>query len=201
MSKPARALALSLSLSLALGLAASCHRERFEAVVHSGDEVVLVRAIKGHELVVQKGAERARLRLVGIYTLDPKGRRQRETTVYAKRAVQVIEGYTGRPLRVTLEREQPDNRGRYLAFVDADGVDLARHLVDEGLAALYTEFPFSRERDYFAAEAVARANVRGLWGGPAARARVGALRETWGAVRRREQGAAADDPLTAGRAR
>ncbi len=187
---------ISLILFLC-GAFTACRGDQHAAVLATGDSVQLVRAVKGHELVVEKQGQTAKIRLVGIYTFDPQVQEQSDITRYGKRAVDFVQTKTqGVPLRVVLERQAPDPRGRYLGFVELAGVDLGRRLIDEGYAAIYTEYPFSREANYFAAEASAREVGRGLWGGGAARKRVRALRETWASVRARAGSGAISDPLS-----
>lgn len=184
---------------LSLGVAAlslACHKEAYTAKLVTGDEVQLARAVKGHELVVQKNAELARIRLVGIYTFDPKVVEKNDVTVWANNAVGFMKArMENRPVRIVLEREEVDRRGRYLGFVEVDGVDLGQQLVEQGHAAVYTEFPFSREADYLTAEATAREGVRGLWGGTAAARRLRALRATWSTMRERGFASRPNDPL------
>lgn len=178
-------------------LSSACRNEQHAAQLATGDAVQLVRAVKGHELIVQKLGQTAKIRLVGIYTFDPLVQEQSDITNYGKRAVDFVQTKTqGVPLRVVLERQAPDPRGRYLGFVELEGGDLGRRLIDEGYAAAYTEYPFSREADYFATETSARERERGLWSSGATRKRVRALRETWASVRARAGSGAISDPLS-----
>ncbi len=180
---------------LAVLVLAACSREEYTATLATGDEVSLVRANKGHELVLKKGEQLARIRLVGIYTFDPEAQARKDIMKAAKQAVEAMHQKKGAPLKVVLEREAPDGRGRFLGYVEADGVDLGRQLVEEGSASVYTEFPFKREADYFASEDAARAQKRGIWTGNAAQKRILALRDTWSAVRLREFGSTVRDPV------
>lgn len=175
-------------------LLAGCDAKRFTAHINDGDVVRLVGAPRGHEWIVEKGGERARLRLVGVYAFDP---RTPETSLQerAAEAQAFAEALRGQELSIMLERREPDQRGRYLAFVAQGGRDLGAELVRSGLAAVYTEFPFSREAIYQEADAAARAAQLGLWRDPLATERLRALRKTWAAVRERFVGRPVHDPF------
>jgi endonuclease YncB( thermonuclease family) len=177
----------------------ACRREEYTARLATGDAITFVRAIKGNDVVVAKGAGLARIRLVGVYTFDPNVAEKNDIIVWAQRAAEMMSSRArSASLRVVLEREELDPRGRHLGFLEADGVDLGKLLVEEGQASVYTEYPFSRETDYLAAETRAREGVRGLWGGTSATKRIRALRDTWSTVRERKFGAAPNDPLLRG---
>jgi endonuclease YncB( thermonuclease family) len=104
----------------------------------------------------------------------------------------------GQSLDVVLVRPDLDPRGRYLVFADRAGEDVGLMLISAGHAAVYTEYPFTREDEYLSAEASARAASAGLWSGPATVKRLRALRQTWSAVRQREWGSGPADAFLAG---
>lgn len=185
-----------VALIVLLAALVSCRDSYYQAKLADGDTVTLVRAVKGHELIVRKDGQAAKIRLVGIYTFDATVQEKNDITGFGRLAVDFVSSKAqGAALKISLERPDPDPRGRYLGFVDVAGADLGALLVQEGYAAVYTEYPFSREANYFAAENPARAGVRGVWGGTAARKRLRALRETWAAVRAREGRGIVADPL------
>ena len=72
-----------------------------------------------------------------------------------------------------------DKFGRILATLYVDDQDLALGLVRDGLAMVYTAFPFPQMQAYLREQAVARAERKGLWGDPAATARAEALGREW----------------------
>ncbi len=59
------------------------------------------------------------------------------------------------------ERKDVDAYGRMVAVCTADGVDVAKQLVKQGLALAYTRY----SKDYVADERRARADKVGAWGG------------------------------------
>lgn len=175
---------------------ASCRASEFRARLTSGDEVLFVRAIKGNDLVVRKGDELARVRLVGVYAFDPAVNENRDIAACAKGAAEAVTTeLAGRPLRVELIHPERDPRGRHLAYLTSDTTDVGRWLLAEGHVAVYTEYPFARESDYLAVEAQSRARVQGVWAAPVAAKRIDAFRQTWAAVRSRAHGGSAVDPL------
>lgn len=188
---------LILALSLAFLTSTACETHKPPAIdIDSGDLVRVVGAKRGHELVVEKQGIRATVRLVGIYTFVASINEKNDISVYAQASKDFVEReLQGKTVTLVLEREEPDKRGRYLGFIEVDGADFNARMIDAGHAVLYTEFPFSREAAYFAAEVEPRKNVRGMWGGRSSAKRVKALRSTWAAVRRNKFGSPVKDPL------
>jgi endonuclease YncB( thermonuclease family) len=179
-----------------IALASGCRGEHYTARLATGDEVQFVKTIKGNDIVVDKQGQLARIRLVGVYAFDPTVREKKDIEAAAKKAAELAATLAkGKTLRVTLELERLDPRGRHLGFLEVDGVDIGRQLIVEGVGSAYTEYSFSREADYIAAEAEARAQARGIWSGKRPTNRIVALRETWAAVRSRGSGKALTDPL------
>jgi endonuclease YncB( thermonuclease family) len=66
---------------------------------------------------------------------------------------------------VAVDVEDVDRYGRTVARLDADGLDVGRQMVADGLAWHYTRY--SDDERVAAAEAAARAGRRGLWRDPA----------------------------------
>ena len=54
-----------------------------------------------------------------------------------------------------------DVHGRYLAYLELEGVDLGKRMVEEGVSMVYTEYDFAREGDYLTAEWMASENRAG----------------------------------------
>ncbi len=70
----------------------------------------------------------------------------------------------GEPVRLVVDptADRRDRYGRLLAYVHLDGADLNRQLVARGYARVY-DATFARSSDYYALEAAARAEGRGVW--------------------------------------
>lgn len=183
----------------ALGLLfTACTSKTQRADLADGDTVTFVKANRGHEIVLEKDGARATLRLVGVYTFDPRVPNSAEIQSLAESAVDFLESrYQGERLTLQLERAALDPRGRYLGFLHAGEQDINVQMLSAGQAAVYTEFPFSREETYFQAERPARTSQKGIWRRPRSRERIAALRTTWAAVHARRVGSAPPDPLMA----
>src|SRR5262245_54264157 len=112
----------------------SCTKS-FNAQLATGDQVTFVSGIKGHDIVVAEGNEQARIRLVGIYTFDPKLLEAADVSALARGAVDsAAKTAAGGPLQVELVRPEVDPRGRFLGFLERGGEDLGRSLIAQGLA-------------------------------------------------------------------
>jgi endonuclease YncB( thermonuclease family) len=182
-------------------LFAGCKGESYEARLSTGDTVKFIRAIKGNDVVVEREGKLARVRLVGVYAFDPNVSEKKEILALARGGVDAIGARTrDKPLKIVLELQELDPKGRHLGFLESDGVDVARSLIEDGTLAVYTEYPFSREADYIAMENGARAAGKGVWGATTSPKRLRALRETWASVRTRRSGAGPADPLLAAQA-
>jgi len=177
--------------------ALGCTPKAPPADINSGDEVQVVRATtRGHELVVTKGGKQATVRLVGIYTFSTWPREKTDVSTFAQSAIDfVTREVANRPARLILIRKELDPRGRYLGFLEMGDTDLGQRLIEEGLAAVYTEYPFTREQAYMAAEIKPRSEKHGVWSGRVAAKRLSALRQTWASVRLREFDNQVNDPL------
>jgi endonuclease YncB( thermonuclease family) len=179
-----------------LVVVASCKTEVYDARLATGDAVRFVRAIKGNDVVVEKNGKRARVRLVGVYSFDPNVSEKKDILALARGGVDAIAKLTkDQEVGVVLERQELDPKGRHLGFLEVGGSDVGRTMIEQGSAAAYTEYPFSREADYLATETSARSESRGMWSGPVASKRLRALRETWSSVRARSFGSPPADPL------
>lgn len=150
-----------------------------------GATVELVEVIDGDELAVRAAGGTFILRLLGIKCFDAK---MNDPTV-ARHGAQCVQTLTDlitkKALTVEFDASAVDERGRRLAYLSAAGVDVGRSMVEQGHAAVYTEFGFSREPDYLAAEREARRRRRGMWRDPRARRRLEALKAEWAARRAR----------------
>lgn len=158
--------------------------EAAPANLSSGDRVTVVEVVKGDEVRVTAKGRRATVRLVGVMTfageLTAAGLvRLRDEGLAALR--QKIVGKTG---VLTLEKKPRDDRGRYLGRLKFGDVDIAQWSLAEGWGIAYTEFPFSSEVDYLAAESRARAQKKGLWARPKTLELARGLRLQWQKFRR-----------------
>ena len=76
----------------------------------------------------------------------------------------MIQHVKGQAVTLLQDQRKRDRHGRLLAYVQlADGRLLNRVLLEEGLVIVYRRFPFARQADFLAAEALARQHGIGLW--------------------------------------
>ncbi len=172
-----------LSASLFFGLNAEQRRKSLQVgsgKIDSGDLVRLVKVIDGDTVqVVREGQEPVTVRLIGIKTFDAKVEKDVVTT-FGQAAVEALERLMfERPSRVLLNTPPKDKNGRYLATLFAADKDVALHLVQEGLALVYTVYPFPAMQSYLHEQEIARSGRRGLWASAAARERSQVLINEW----------------------
>lgn len=149
------------------------------ATGHSAGSVegVAVKVVDGDTVhVLLDSGERVKVRVLGIDTPEIAHRPKEQTECFGRKATKqmrkLVEGK-----RVTLvsdkRSDDVDVYGRLLRYVEADGVDVGRELIKQGLAHVYTpEKPkdakriekLTRFQSYRKAEAKAKAQKRGGWG-------------------------------------
>lgn len=155
------------------------------ARLETGDLVRLVRVIDGDTIAVSKDDEGgAVVRVLGIQAFESRIDRDR-AAAFGRAAEEAIRRLVAdRPMRVLLHSTPKDRQGRTLAtlFVDAD--DLGLHLVGQGLALVYTPYPFPAMPVYLREQAHARQARVGLWADPEVVERADALAQRWRKVSR-----------------
>jgi endonuclease YncB( thermonuclease family) len=109
-----------------------------------------------------------RVRLIGVDTPE-RGDRNEDNRFWAEMATRfAVQDLLGEQVRLTYDRETEDKYGRLLAFVAGEGPEtFNEHIIREGYSAAYLRFPFRSDyQDAFRrAEAEARREGRGIWGG------------------------------------
>ena len=188
---------------LALSLTAGCSRAdpnadvpEKRAKLSDGALVTVIGVVKGDEVRVQADGRSARLRLVGLYSLDDA--QSTDPAAAEGLAASILKAeVVGHLVTVRLGSPSEDEHGRYLGFLDAGGRDLNLSLLDGGRVVVYTEFPFDRESLYLKAESDARAAKRGLWRRTDLVQTITGLRRQWADERAKRGGPPADDLLLA----
>jgi len=152
--------------------------------VESGAAVEVVEVIDGDEVSVSGEHGAFIVRLQGIkafkaasndFEIGPIG----AACVRALRSL-----VRGREVTVVFAEHKEDRAGRLVAYLEVDGQDVGRQLVDRGLALVYSKYPFDRERIYESAELRAKTRAEGMWGTPTARHRAEELKGRWGSERK-----------------
>ena len=176
-------IALLLSVSLFYGfnvnkMQRSMHGS--EGKVNSGDVVTLERVIDGDSVVVvQEGQKPASLRILGIKTLEASIEKD-VVAPYGQAAVDTLKRLmANRSVRILLHSTPKDRYGRYIAMLYVDDQDIGLRLVKEGLALVYTVYPFPAMSFYLQEQDLARAGRHGLWANAEVTSRALALIREW----------------------
>jgi len=176
-------IALLLSASLFYGVSAERERRGLKSgsgKLESGDLVTLVRVLDGDTvMVVREGDKPVTVRILGIKALDAKVEKD-IVTPFGRAAIESVERImSGRSARVMLHTVPNDRHGRYLATFYCNGKDLGLSLVRQGLALVYTVYPFPAMPVYLQEQELARAGRRGLWANTAVADRALSLMREW----------------------
>ncbi len=176
-------IAVLVAASVFYGTSAEKQRRSVQSAggkIESGDLVKLVKVIDGDSLLaVREGQAPVSIRLVGIKSFDAKVEKD-IVTPFAQAAMETIQrSMADRPARVLLNATPKDKHGRYLATLYVDDEDLGMRLVRQGLALVYTVYPFPAMQSYLQEQEQARAGRRGLWSNAAVAERALALIREW----------------------
>jgi len=151
-----------------------------EGKVSSGDVVMLERVIDGDSVTVaQEGQKPAAIRILGIKAFEASIEKD-VVAPYGQAAVDTLKRLmANRPVRILLHSTPKDRYGRYIAMLYVDDQDIGLRLVKEGLALVYTGYPFPAMSFYLQEQASARAGRRGLWANDEVTSRALALIREW----------------------
>jgi endonuclease YncB( thermonuclease family) len=151
-----------------------------EGKIENGNVVRLVRVIDGDTVaVVQEGEKAAVIRILGIKSFDASIDKD-VVAPFGQAAVDsLLRMMSEKPVRVLLHSTPKDRHGRYLAIVYVDNQDVGLQLIKEGLALVYTVFPFPAMSLYLEEQDLARAERRGLWANSEITSRALALIREW----------------------
>ncbi|OGQ81847.1 MAG: hypothetical protein A2289_03440 [Deltaproteobacteria bacterium RIFOXYA12_FULL_58_15] len=166
-----------------------------DAKLKDGDSVRVVLILNGDELLVDKGGHRGRLRMLGIRSFDPVVN-ERQITNLGEGAIEFLNRYTSeKDVKVIFDKPIIDEHGRYLAYLEVDGIDVNHLMVEQGVSMVLTEYPFARETDYLITESLARSRREGIWRVHKATTRIEALRREWAKAREKRTGKLPPDYL------
>lgn len=148
--------------------------------LQSGDIVRLDTVIDGDTIVVSKeGDAPATIRILGIKAFESKVARD-AAAPFGKAAIAGLVRYmSNHPVRVMLNSTPKDSRGRFLATLYVNDMDIGLGLVREGLVLVYSVYPFPAMSLYLQEQELARARKKGLWGDTEVKRRAVALIEGW----------------------
>jgi endonuclease YncB( thermonuclease family) len=173
------------------------HTELADLEIKDGDMIKVAVILNGDEVLVEKNGRRADVRMLGIHAFDPVVN-EFEITAFGRASVGFLERWAlNKEVTIVFDHPIKDSHGRYLGYLERDGVDLNQRMVEEGIAMAYTEYDFAREASYLSTELLARQAARGIWGSPKTKTRTLALRKNWAGARFERTGMASLDPLLA----
>lgn len=148
--------------------------------LQTGDVVQLDGVVDGDTLSVKSSTgDNTHVRLLGIKAFeavperDPMSRFGRAAIDAHNRLIDDA------PLRVLVHTTPQDKHGRTIATLYVGETDVGLSLVQQGLAMVYTVYPFPGMPYYLEQQAKARAEKKGFWADAPAVARADQLAAEW----------------------
>jgi len=193
---------LSLLLPMLMTMAACEAKKPPPPPLTSGATAAVTRIVKGDELLVEKDAHQYRVRMLGIDAFRKFLPNEDFAKMHDKVTRDLEKALLTHKVKLIFGKTVKDVHGRYLAYVELDGVDINRKLVTEGYVLVYNKFSFSREDSYVEAEKKARKNKSNLWAVPRLVNVALTRRKTWAEDRKQREGSVPEyylqlDELTA----
>jgi micrococcal nuclease len=150
------------------------------ASVQTGDLVTLASVTDGDSIVVTNPAgDTVALRILGVKAMEGAPGKD-PFAVYATEAANALRRTLGdKPARVLLGVPPKDKHGRALATLFVDDRDVGLGMISDGLALVYTAYPFPAMQRYLDEQSRAKADRKGLWADPVATARAELLLGVW----------------------
>lgn len=164
-------------------------RSSGELELESGTEVRLVRVMDADEVSMHTlDGQAFVVRLLGIKGF-PTTANEPGVSGLGVDAMNALErALVDKQIFVVFDELKFDSSHRVLAYLEVEGQDVGRLLVERGHVVTYTRYAFSREGSYQGAEAEARSERLGLWGNAKAVERILGWQATWQAARAEEGG-------------
>ncbi len=150
------------------------------ASVQTGDLVSLVSVTDGDSVVVKSpSGDQVAVRVLGVKALEGAPGKD-PFAAYATDAANALRrALEDKPIRVLVSVPPKDKHGRTLATLFVDDRDVGLGLVADGLALVYTAYPFPAMQRYLDEQARAKSDRKGLWADPAAVVRADLLLGVW----------------------
>lgn len=158
-----------------------------EIEIESGTAVRLARVMDADEVSVQTLDGRAFVvRLLGIKGFSTTASEPGVSGLGQEAMIALERALVDEQVLVVFDELAYDSSHRVLAYLEVEGQDVGRLLIEHGHVVTYTRYPFSRERAYQGAEAEARSERLGLWGNAKAVERILGWQVAWQAARAEE---------------
>jgi endonuclease YncB( thermonuclease family) len=129
----------------------------------SEDLVVVVEIVKGDEIIVEKGNTRFNVRMLGIDAFRKLLMNEEIVGMHQKAKNFLKKEILNKKVKVVFGEPIQDEHKRFLAYVEEQGQDINRLLIEEGYAMIYNRFSFGRELSYIEAEKTAKNNKKNIW--------------------------------------
>lgn len=131
----------------------------------SANTLRVTEVIDGDTVRVQRGTTVHTVRIIGIDAPELHHPSEPPQFLASESSAALSEMVTNRSVRLVADdRAGVDRFGRELSYLELeDGTDLGAQLISQGLARVFTKFPFERKARYLALEQAARKAGRGVW--------------------------------------
>jgi len=172
-----------LMASLFFGYNAEKERRKSQSSggrIENGSIVRLVRVLDGDSAIfAQEGEKPVVVRILGIKSFSTKYEKD-TVAAYGQAAIDTLERVmSGKPVRVMLNALPKDRYGRFIAVLYTDNQDVGLKLVRDGLALVYTVYPFPAMSVYLQEQETAKAVRRGFWANTEVAERAKSLIAQW----------------------
>lgn len=176
-------IAVLLGASAFFGVSAESRRRAIQistVILHTGDVVRFSRALDGDTVVVERqDGQTAAVRIVGIKAFESTNDKD-PTSRFGRAAVdELSRRMRDEPIRVMVLEPGRDRHGRTLAQLYVADDDVGLNLVGQGLALVYTVYPFAAMTLYLHEQEAARGARRGLWADEESKKRATLLAAAW----------------------
>jgi endonuclease YncB( thermonuclease family) len=162
-------------------------RSAGEIEIESGTEVQLARVMDADEVSVHTlDGHPFVVRLLGIKGFSTTASEPGVSGLGQEAMTALERALAEKQILVVFDELKYDSSHRVLAYLEVEGQDVGRLLVEHGHVVTYTRYPFSREGVYQGAEAEARSERLGLWGNAKAVERILGWQAAWQAARAEE---------------
>lgn len=171
------------SASLFFGVTAERQRRSVrpaEVALQTGDLVQLAQVVDGDTVLVKtQGGQLVTVRLIGIKAFATKPDKD-PASVFGKSAMDELDRLLrDQPIRIMVSDVPRDKHGRLLAELFVGDHDVSVALLRQGLALVYSAYPFHSMPLFLHEQEMARAERKGLWAVPELAKRADSMIQQW----------------------
>jgi micrococcal nuclease len=146
----------------------------------------IIRIVDGDTIIVDYQGKHEKVRLLCVNTPESVHPDKKQNVPMGKVASDYTKKrLTGKYVDLEFEGFLRGRYGRLLVYVFVDGKNFNLELVKQGLSPYYTKYGLSQkyDKEFRAAERLARKEKLGIWGDPGLRDEYLRLKSKWGQVR------------------